>query len=88
MSLSVIPAADHDHTTHAPFGRSREIVIAAILVATFLTGVAAGRSLGPESGVPMTESQVSVPQPSQEFVYFPSQYGNQATATSEDTSTF
>ena len=88
MKLSVIPGADHYSPDDALSGRPRAIAIAAILVAIFLTGVAAGRSFGPESGVPTTDSQASAPQPAQEFVYFPSQYVNQGKEIPEAASTF
>jgi hypothetical protein len=60
--------------------------LAGTVLAVFVLVVAAGRSFGPESGVRVTG--VSAPQPSQEFVYFPSQYVHEATKTPEDTSTF
>ena len=88
MKLSVIPAADHDSAAGAPSGSLSAFAIAAILVAIFLTGVAAGRSFGPESSEPTTVAQVSAPLPAQEFVYFPSQYVNQGTGIPEDVSTF
>jgi hypothetical protein len=62
--------------------------LAGTVLAVFVLVVAAGRSFVPESGVPVTGPQVSAPQPSEEFVYFPSQYVNEATKTPEDTSTF
>jgi hypothetical protein len=68
--------------------RSAIWMVAGTFLALFVLVVVAGRSFGPESGIPVTGPEVSAPQPSQEFVYFPSQYVNQAMKPPEDTSTF
>ena len=86
--LSVIPAATDGDASRASSGLPLDIALTGIVVAIFLTGVGAGSAFAPETGAPVAELQASAPQRSQEFVYFPSQYENQATEISEPIPTF
>jgi hypothetical protein len=86
--LSVIPAATDGDASRAPSALPRDIALAAIFVAILLMGVAAGGAFAPEWGAPVAEPQASAAQPSQKFVYFPSQYANQGTEIAEPASTF
>ncbi len=86
--LSVIPAATDGDAPRAPSGLPLDIALGAIVVAILLTVVAAGGAFAPDWGAPVAEPQASAAQPSQEFVYFPSQYVNQGTEIAESTATF
>jgi hypothetical protein len=86
--LSVIPAITDGDASRAPSGLPLDIALGAIVVAILLTGVAAGGAFAPDWGAPVAEPQASAAQPSQEFVYFPSQYVNQGTEIPEPTPTF
>ena len=86
--LSVIPAATDGDASRAPSGLPLDIAFGAIVVAILLTVVAAGGAFAPEWGAPVAEQQASAAQPSQEFVYFPSQYVNQGTEIPDASSTF
>jgi hypothetical protein len=86
--LSVIPAGTDGDASRASSGLPLDIALAAIFVAILLMGVAAGGAFAPEWGAPVAEPQASAAQPSQEFVYFPSQYVNQGTEIPGPSATF
>ena len=85
--LTMIPAASDSETPRASSGLGREIGVTAAVVAILLAG-ALGGMFAPQSGTPVAEAQASAPQPSQEFVYFPSQFVNQGTEMPETAPTF
>ena len=84
---SVVPPATDSDAPRARSGFPRDLLLTVVIVALLLA-VALGGSVAPHPGAPVAEAQASAPQPTQEFVYFPSQYVNQGTEMPEPTSAF
>ena len=77
--LSVISGAADDGISNTPFVLRRDVALALIVVAILLLGAAVG-TFSPQTGVvPAGQVETASPQPSNDFVYFPSQFVNQGT---------
>jgi hypothetical protein len=86
--LSVIAGANHGNESQSTPRLPRDVVMAVIVSAVLLAGIGAGAAFSPDSGTHAVATQAVASQPSQEFVYFPSQYVNQGTEIPEPTPTF
>ncbi len=87
--LSVIagaPGGESSQQAHAP---RRDVAIAVIVAAVLLLGAAIGGAFSTRSEVDAAAHSVSpAPEPTEGFVYFPSQYVNQATEVEEHIQAF
>ena len=86
--LSVIAGVNHGTASQSPPRLPRDVGMARIFVVILVAGIGAGAAFSPDSGTPAAGAQPVASQPSQEFVYFPSQYFNQGTEIPEPTPTF
>ena len=87
--LSIIPSAVDGNVPFQSPARGRGIGVAAVAVVIVLLGAAVGGSLSPKSGTDAPAQHVALaPEPTQEFVYFPAQYVNQATEVEEHIQAF
>jgi hypothetical protein len=90
QQLSVIPGPSDGEagTASAPSAR-RDVALAMAVVTLLLMGVAVGGTLAPQAEPAIaTQSGAAAAQPSQEFVYYPSQYVNQGLEIPEPIPTF
>ena len=86
--LSVISGATDDGISDTPFVLRRDIALALIVVAILLLGAAVD-TFSPQSGaVSAGQVEMASPQPSGDFVYFPSQFVNQGVEISEPIAQF
>ena len=82
--FSVIAGANDGCASDIPFILRRDVALALIVVAVLLLGAAVetlspqpGAALTPPGGIAMAKAESESSQPSEDFVYFPSQYVNQ-----------
>jgi len=87
--LSSIPGAPDVGTSDPSSALRRDVALAFVVAALLALGVALGGTISAKQE-PLLAQQTEIPaaQPSQEFVYFPSQYVNQGVETSEVIPTF
>ena len=88
--LSVIPGSSDGEAGTAPASSvRRDVALAMVVVTLLLMGLAVGGTIAPQPEPAVaTQSRAAAAPPSQEFVYFPSQYVNQGVETPEPIPTF
>ena len=86
--LHAVPGPGAQSSAPEPVVSRRDVSVAVIVVAVLLGDAALGGLVSSRSGSDVTQKTATAPEPPVEFVYFPSQYVNQATEPEEHIQAF